>query len=280
MSINKRTYGISILNHSGETVVAENALAWFETMSAIKSPIGTLAVKSALERHDDLDTTQLMVTPDHDSNGNGEWKHRLGDNGQFSVPLREALEANIEKSDCVASNILIDYLGGKDAINDRIEREIGSKGMKLLTDRLHSSGVDHLKEPHQVGQSTMHDLARYYYEEWANIADDTAPELAWHRSLHGRAPFAHLFGVAKEQLEAENIQWLHKTASGEDVRGDTLYSTMVDAGQLIINNQPLYVAAALTVNHAGSHMPSREEIRRIYVENNKKALQRALESTE
>lgn len=80
-----------------------------------------------------------------------------------------------------------------------------------------------------------------------------------------------MFGVKQKDL-SKSIRWIHKTGSGEDVKGDNLYSTMMDAGELQVNNRTLYVAAALTVNHTGELMPSRDDILADFAERNTKAI--------
>lgn len=178
MISNETSYAITILDTDGSVLVESNGLALFETMSSIKSLIGTLAINQACRLNGGVDNEdELTITPDHDSNGSGELKNRP--NSTQSITLRNVLYHNIIESDCVATNVLIDYLGGKDEINDKIRREMGIVGIDLVTDRINFEGVDHRGVPFQVGRGTTRDFARYYQQMWSNQPELT-DEHQWH----------------------------------------------------------------------------------------------------
>ncbi|HEY1085416.1 MAG TPA: serine hydrolase [Candidatus Saccharimonadales bacterium] len=269
MSSNETSYAITVLDTDGSVLVESNGLALFETMSSIKSPIGTLAINKACELKGSIDDEDdLMVTTTHNSNGSGKLKDSLP--SAFPITLRNALYHNIIESDCVATNVLIDYLGGKDTVNDKIRREMGIVGIELVTERINFEGVNHREVPFQVGRGTTRDFAKYYQQIWSD-SSELIDEHRWHRNLHKLVNTARLFGVGQREL-ARSVSWIHKTGSGEDVNDSNLYSTMMDAGELQINNRTLYVAAALTVNHSDGPMPSRADILADFAERNTKAI--------
>lgn len=271
-AVNEICYGISVLDSSANVLVEQNGLALFETMSGIKSILGTLAIDTALANGCDLDQTELFVADRHNSNGYSELKKRLRkEDDKFTLPLRSILQRNITDSDCVATNVLIDYLGTKEDVNSRIKHELGIAGIELVTNRIYFNGVDHQRVPYQVGKGTMRDFAKYYQTLWANDERVASAEHTWHKQQHREVKTARLFGVQTSELPA-TVQWTHKTGSGDDVKPGKLYSTMMDAGELRVGDRTLYVAAALTLHHEGEDMPSRQQIMREFALRNASAL--------
>lgn len=264
-------YAISIHDSDGVVLYDYNGLALFETMSGIKSILGTLALNVAHENGHGIDQTTLTVAGKHNTNGSSILKHRLTNDTRFPVSLMNILRYNLTESDCVASNVLIDYIGGKEEVNYRIRQELGLVGIELVTTRINFDGVDHDNVPFQVGKGTMRDFASYYQSLWSTKEQSLSFEQAWHMQLHRAVKKAKLFGVQSNDLP-DHIKWVHKTGSGEDVKPGHLYSTMMDAGELQIDTRKLYVAAAMTVRHRGRDMPSREQIADEFVTRNMKAL--------
>lgn len=279
-------YSISIAsNHQSELphAISVNESS-FETMSSIKSVIGTLAILEAHRRDHSLREFSLPLQHDiHNSNGSGELKHQLKANPDTPLvrPLAELIDKNITESDCVATNGLIDYLGGKDNINHAIRTKLGLASMHLVTDRLQFDGVDdHKKTPYQVGATTTYDLAAYYQRIWSPdssmylLADE---DHRWHYELHRQVEHARFFNQPNNAL-SDGREWRHKTGSGSDVSFDgstptTLYSTVVDAGELKLPHQrPLYVAAAMTVHHTGPNMPTRAQLEADFANQNLEAM--------
>lgn len=267
-------YGISITDEKGNHLHDENSRALFETMSGIKSVIGTLAIEKAAENSHALFDYTVSVHSGHMTNGSGSLKHRIQETpGGFPMHLQTLLEWNVTTSDTAATNVLIDYLDGKDAINHRIQNTLGLSGMRLVTDVINFPGVDHDEQPFQVGHATMRDFTEYYRRLWSDqkgYAFDS-PEHAWHRRVHGVNKNILLLGTLRSALPT-NVEWLGKTGSGEDVLPEDLYRTLMDAGELRNNGRVLYVAAASTVRHKGPGMPERIAITRQYADNNNKAL--------
>jgi beta-lactamase class A len=271
MSTTEVDYAISILDTEGSPLFEYNSLALFETMSGIKSILGTLALNVAYENEHTVDQTTLTITNKYDSNGSSILKHHLISGAARSMTIEEILRYNLVESDCVASNVLIDYIGGSIEVNRRIKQELGLVGIELVTDRINFNGVDHDDIPFQVGRGTMRDFASYYRLLWSDEKKDLPLEHAWHKELHRNVRKARLFGVQKKDLPI-SIDWIHKTGSGEDVRPGYLYSTMMDAGELKLDGRILYVAGAMTVKHKGSDMPSREQLVSDFATKNMKAL--------
>lgn len=226
----------------------DNADAFFETASAIKSAIGVLALERAASFGNDIDTYTLSVNTEHYSNGSGLLKDlslfKTGE-GSHAAPLTRLLQLSIVQSDCVATNVLIDYLGGKDAINNGISGDLGVEGLELVTDKLDFPGVDHSAQPFQVGRTTMNALVNYYQAIWSDTAQNylRAPTQEWHRQLHLQVPKARLLGMLQKDLPS-NVFWFHKTGSAVDRRPNEFYETCVDAGVLQVDGRRLYVAAA------------------------------------
>lgn len=244
-----RHYGVAVIDADTGHTYHENSRALFETMSGIKSVIGTLALEKAAKEGHDIDAFTLPVSGNHMSNGSGDLKRAISSPEKpLSVPVREAISLSTAKSDCVATNVLIDYLEGAPAINHSIKNRLGLSGMELVTNRLDFPGVDHGDKPYQVGMATMLDFARYYQMIWSDDINwfPESDQHAWHQDEHRKVSKARLFGMAQDQLPAD-ADWAHKTGSGSDVTDSTLYVTMMDAGMLRVRDRTLYIAAARTV---------------------------------
>lgn len=266
-------YGISITDEKGNHLHDENSRALFETMSGIKSVIGTLAIEKAAQNGHSLFGFTIPVHQGHSSNGSGNLKRLISHKPDgFPLNLQSLLMWNVGYSDTSATNVLIDYLDGKDAINRTIRERLGLSGMRLVTDIINFTGVDHDEQPFQVGMATMRDFTDYYRNLWSEDGYGfDSEEHRWHRDAHGLSRIVGLLGSPRTALP-QDVSWLGKTGSGEDVKPDQLYSTRMDAGELRDNGKVLYVAAASTVRHRGPNMPSRRAIVQGFVDNNDKAL--------
>lgn len=266
-------YGISITDEKGRPLHDENSRALFETMSAIKSVIGTLAIEKAAQHKHPLGGYTILTHQRHMSNGSGQLKDILRANPDgVSTLLSSLLQWNIGQSDTVSTNVLIDYLDGKDEINRLIQERLGLHGMRLVTDVIDFPGVDHDEQPFQVGMATMRDLTEYYRRLWSGHGSYgfDSDEHSWHRDVHGTGETVAFLGIPREMLP-DYVSWHGKTGSGEDVKPNDLYSVIVDAGELVDTDSKLYVAAATTVRHKGPGMPARIDIVRDFVAKNDKA---------
>ena len=267
-------YGISITDENGVHLHEENSRALFETMSGIKSVIGTLAIEKAAAAGHPLIGFSLTVHQRHMSNGSGSLRKLLEqEKDGFKRNLRSLLTCNLESSDTVATNVLIDYLDGMDNINQSIQQRLGLAGMRLMTDVINFEGVDHDEVPFQVGMAPMRDFTEYYRRLWAETDGYgfDSHEHGWHKTAHGLNKNVLLLGTPRSSLQ-EGVSWHGKTGSGQDVKPGDLYSTFMDAGELRDNGKTLYIAAASTVRHIGPGMPERKIIIEDFVVRNAKAL--------
>lgn len=262
-------YGIAIINADG-SVAGRNYDQVFETASSIKSAIGTLAIFNAEEAGHDLKSYTMTIGPDHASNGSGLLK-----NARLSLPqfisddqraskstcvasLEALLELNIVMSDCMATNALIDYVGGKDSVNVGLSKRLGLDTMRLFTERLNFPGVDHEITPFQVGSSNMLDMAQYYARVWPahNRGAPTSRAHNWYQSMHSINIRNWLFPNS-ESLDDTDL--FHKTGSAVDTTGDQFYATFVDAGMLHEGSRLRYVAAAVTAYKRSSTEGTEED---------------------
>lgn len=242
-------YGIAVIDAASGQEYHENSRALFETMSGIKSVIGTLALEAAAVRSHDIAEYTVSVTRDHDSNGSGELKRLLASQEQqICLPLESVISLSTAASDCVATNALIDYLDGPDSVNGQIRKDLGLPGMELVTERLHFPGVNHVTQPFQVAKATMLDFARYYQMIWSEDSNWRPRSSAheWFKHEHYKVSTARLFNRPQDTLPAD-VTWAHKTGSGTDITETSAYAAMMDAGMLRVDGRELFVAAARTV---------------------------------
>lgn len=248
-------YGIAISEPLSGRMCHENSRALFETMSGIKSIIGSLALEQAAKSDHDIDAYTLSIGRAHSSNGSGELKRQLRADGYVPpMSLRDVIGLSIADSDCVATNALIDYLGDQDSVNQKIESTFRLPGVSLVTNKIDFPGVDHKKQPFQVGKGTMLDFVRYYEAIWSPISDwqSNSPHFAWYQDVHGLVQKARLFGIPQKDLP-EEAAWYHKTGSAVDVKPDSFYMASMDAGMLKVANRTIFIAAANTVLQDGQH---------------------------
>lgn len=268
-------YALHVEHMDGTVAHSNNGNEVFETASAIKSPIGTLAIMKAFEAGNDIDTYTVLVGPEHYSNGSGSIKHEMHRPGQEPkvakskthrvFTLADMLAMNLIDSDCVATNVLIEYLEGKDAINDKLQSVFGLPDMAVLTDQILFPGVDHQEVPYQVGKSTMADFTSYYRQILLGDFGSVSSSKAWkeHFDMHARVSNSHL--LADEALiDDEKIVWLNKTGTIVDERPDMpMYVNFADAGIIYCGNTVMAAATALRMTTDKPMYISEEEKRNI-----------------
>lgn len=263
-------YAISIYEPATGLSYHENSQVPLETMSGIKSVIGTLALEQAAVDAHDIDTFCIGVTMDHYSNGSGDLKYALQlDEAPLTISIRELVTLNTAQSDCVATNALIEYLGEKDNVNSAICNTFGLPSMHLATERIAFPGVDHVAQPFQVGSATMAEFTAYYGQIWAPSSDWSpySPAHSWHQLQHRMVPNARLFGVSQAELPVD-LEWLHKTGSAEDTQGTDSYKTFMDAGMLRIAGRELFIAAAETTHREGTRTIDAISIEQVFAARN------------
>ncbi len=257
-------YGIAVHELGSNQTYGENNQTLFETMSGIKSVVGTLALEAAARTDRDIDLFSMSITHDHYSNGSGELKHCLDNESEVSpihLNLRSIVQLSTGASDCVATNALIDYLDGQDTVNALIRNTLGLGDMWLATEKIHFPGVNHQEQPFQVGAATMQEFVNYYKTIWSPDTSwkPLSNEHGWHQDVHLLVRSARLFGVAQAELPPE-VKWLHKTGSGTDIGQADFYNTSMDAGMLQVEGRSLVIAAANTTMHTGHQVLSEETI--------------------
>lgn len=104
--------GIYINDKQTNRVIGHKPNEQFETSSTIKVPIIYLALKKAADTKIPLNR-MFFIEPRHRSNGSGiinwtNWK---------KLTLADLITSITTYSDCVATNVLIDFIGGKNTIN-------------------------------------------------------------------------------------------------------------------------------------------------------------------
>lgn len=250
-------YALHVEHMDGRVAFSDNASAVFETASAIKSPIGTLAIMKAFDAGIDIDTYTLLVGPEHYSNGSGSIKHEMHRPGQEPkvakskthrmFTLADMLAMNLIDSDCVATNVLIEYVGGKDAINNGLRTVLNLPDMELMADRLLFPGVNHTEVPYQVGKSTMADFTSYYRQILLRDFGSVSSSKAWkeHFDMHARVNTSHMF-TDDALVDDSRLVWLNKTGTIVDERPDMpLYVNFADAGIIYCGNTVMAAATAL-----------------------------------
>lgn len=267
----KVDYGFAAESFDGSTSSRFNDDILFETSSAIKSPIGALAIMKAAHEGVDLDSFTLTVGAQHHSNGSGDLKdpsvsmdeHLVEDSraeaGACIATLGALVKLNIVESDCVATNVLIDYLGGADVINNRLQHRLGLDSMSLVSDRIYFPGVDHEMQPFQVGSATLADFVAYYSKlPYLDLFSKITPKTqSWYQKLHLSPKSARLFGVPQAELRPD-LYWFHKTGSAFDTHHRNFYGNIVDAGILVHPGKTLVIAAATTMHDKTSNNPDQE----------------------
>ncbi len=262
---NPEQYAFSLTTLDGEALAITNASNEFETASALKSPIGALALIKAAESRHDIDHYSMRVGEDHVSNGSGKLRfpeHVLDEfllsdtraiDGSCIATLGSLVILNIVESDCIATNALIDYVGGKDEVNKGLKARFGLESMRLVSERIRFPGVDHQLTPFQVGASTMSDFTKYYGElvHLDELSTMSIHQREWYQKLHLEPWNARMFGVEQSDLPT-SVQWYHKTGTIEDeaVPG-TLYASYIDAGILVVGGKT-YLAAAAAAFHGAT----------------------------
>lgn len=267
------TYGIAIYEPATGQCLLDYDQAVFETMSGIKSVIGTLALERAAEHDHDIDSYTMTISSQYASNGSGQLKYQLANHGFARLTLRELAKRNVADSDCVATNALIDYLGGRQGVNSAIARQLGLSGIELVTERLDFPGVNHDQQPFQVGRATMHDFVNYYQTIWSSPRQwqPVSSEHTWHRGLHSLVSKARLFGIPQAAMPPD-VSWLHKTGSTVDKQPDNFYMTIMDAGMLRAAGRLLFVAAACTVTQATNQIGCENMVEQDFALRNEAAL--------
>lgn len=198
----------------------------WETSSTIKVPILLLTVHAMTSQGASLIDT-LPRLPHHDSRGSGiinwtEWR---------DLSFRDLIFYMMVYSDCVAANILIDYIGGQAKINQWLEQQ----GFTTRLNMHYLYFSDQEDQVPSVGTTTASDMLKIYamldHEEISadhrrliNYAMSN-PHQSWFLGSLGPQP---IFSG-----------WKHKTGSMIDCSptGETIYNAV---GSYLHDNKKYY----------------------------------------
>jgi hypothetical protein len=208
----KQAYDISLIIQLPDgQLMKDKATEPRESSSTIKIPILLLAVKKMAASNQKL-SDNLKRLPHHNTKGSGILNWTSAENFSFS----DLLSTTLIYSDCLATNILIDYVGGRRAIN----KWLASQGYqtKMAMEYLIFDGSD-ARMPH-VGTTTAQEMMEIFKKF------DTEPLPADIRGLINRSAS----NVHESWLQTSLISVLdnlrHKTGSmincGPD--GQTVYN--------------------------------------------------------
>lgn len=144
---------LAIAPTRGQTAFAEHQDELWESSSTIKIPIMILAVTKLTRDGTSLDK-QLIRQPHHTTKGSGilNWTNLA------SISFRDLIHTILVYSDCLATNMLIEFVGGQAAINQWLESE-GFKTRLLMPYLIFS---DEEVEMPVVGQTTASEMLELY----------------------------------------------------------------------------------------------------------------------
>jgi len=215
---------LAILNSRGGVAAAINETRPRESSSTIKVPIIQLALETMLDRGDTL-SKELRRLPHHTSRGSGilNWTDAK------SVSLHNLISTLLVYSDCLATNMLLDYIGGQQSLN----AWLGKQG--LMT-RLHMRYLDfsdgETKMP-SVGTTTALELAQLFKQLETAVWSNDVKKLLYHASSHINQSWLEL------NLNSPLSDLRHKTGSmiNEGSDGETVLNA---AGGFSLNGTRYY----------------------------------------
>lgn len=190
----------------------ENSL--FETSSTIKAPLVYLALQKVIHNSISLET-MLSVEKRHLSTGSGivnwtDWR---------KLTVRDALRYTVKYSDCVTSNMLIDFIGGKRRVNLQLKKL--SSTTKLIKPMI-TFGEREYKMP-KVGQTTPREMLELFLllrnSSWPLELSQFIKEIF--NDIYASWFDAHVPSMLKKNL-------LHKTGSMINIGrvGDTVFNVV------------------------------------------------------
>ncbi|MBP7018106.1 serine hydrolase [Candidatus Saccharibacteria bacterium] len=123
---------ICILDESGESKLSLLAGEKIEAASTIKLAIARKAFDDALSQGIKPNSVNLSILDKHLSLGSGilNWQKKR------KLSLEKLIAYMLKYSDCVATNVLVEYVGGKDVLNEWLSGK-GYLNTRLLVDRLY-----------------------------------------------------------------------------------------------------------------------------------------------
>lgn len=253
----------------------------FESASAIKSMLATLALDQSIRKGIDTSSYSLRVDQRHAGPGAstvlGDYhlpideyviEDNRSDDGSFVITLDRLLHTMLAFSDGVATNAVIEYLDGKDAINRQIREKLGMQVTRLVTDKLSFGSPAAPIKGFQVGVTTTGELASYYKQlpETLEAIGMTPPQIPHYWQYYSPARTS-LLDLAHADLSAELV-WRHKGGSIFDTGDDWTQGALVDAGMLR-SGENVYAIAAATMQLGET---TQQAIREQFARRNREAL--------
>lgn len=242
------TTGIYIKNaKSGEEVkLLENTL--FESSSTIKVPIIYMTLQKAAAEGLPL-SQSLKIEKRHQSNGSGiiNWTN------WEQLALADLISSITRYSDCVATNVLIEFVGGKRTINNFLK----SRGLqtRLIMPLLNFPSRERVMP--KVGMTTAYEISKLFTE----LVDYNWPE-PYRQFLYSKLAVVDTSWFETLLPNALSIKIWHKTGSMINIgaSGDTVFNC---AGVIGLNNQK-YAFALMSRSKLGANASGQQvlELRR------------------
>lgn len=133
--------GYAVIDDKGKVIRSKNAELTYETSSTVKTLLMRAFMRQMSAEGSRLDR-EFTIEERHKSNGSGiaswtDWK---------SLPLHAIIDLTCVYSDCLTTNIMIEYLGGMTSVNTQF-RKLGYKSTKILKDHVSfddtCGGIEH-----------------------------------------------------------------------------------------------------------------------------------------
>lgn len=144
---------IAIKDDAGTLVFGQNQVLQWESSSTIKIPILVMTVEKITRENTPLEH-QLVRRPHHATKGSGilHWT------ALTDISLRDLISTTLIYSDCLATNMLIDFVGGHNVVN----RWLADRGFvtRLLMPYLIFSGEETAMP--EVGRTTAAEMLELY----------------------------------------------------------------------------------------------------------------------
>lgn len=158
----KATVGIAVL-YNGKVLTTVNDKAGYPMMSTFKFPLA-LAVLEHLDKQGLPLETELFISKSDLHPDTYSPLRETRPEGNFKMTIGKLLEYSVALSDNNACDILIEYIGGTDALQKYIRR-LGIKQMRITAteDRMHKSGKPHLN--HTRPSSAVRLLEKFIQQE-------------------------------------------------------------------------------------------------------------------
>jgi beta-lactamase class A len=201
----KQVYGIALLitSDDGQSLFDSRADKLWESASTIKVPLLLLAIQEMARRNDGLGQT-LQRLAHHNTRGSGILNWTNADNFSF----KDLIYTTVVYSDCLASNILLDYIGGQARLNGWLKNNGFSTRLRM---------------PYLIFNGENGPMP--------HVGDTSAKEmLSIYSMLDQQACAEDIKSLLRHSTGSINKSWLEKSLPGplEDLRHKT--GSMINCG--------------------------------------------------